>query len=92
MNGRSEDGIIVERGIRWPSGMLKSIRRYPWAALVEVGDSFFVPEPDRVEACRIARSVRGSAPWQTKRTGRRFGVRTVSGGVRCWLIKIPVQS
>ncbi len=84
---RRDARILIERGVPIPP--LRKPMRYPWAELREIGDSFLVPEPDLAERRRRMRRLCASIPWQTRRTGRRYIVRMVAGGVRCWLADIP---
>lgn len=62
--------------------------RYPWAALERAGDSFFIETAEAEQRHRY-NCLAASIPWQTRHTGRRYIVRVVAGGVRCWLAHIP---
>lgn len=53
--------------------------KYPWHKL-DRGDSFFVPDGN-------LKSLRSSASMQKGRTGRKYLVRAVDGGVRIWRLK-----
>lgn len=50
--------------------------KYPWAQM-EVGNSFFVPE---VTVKQFGSTVYAAS----KRSGRKFTIRAVDGGVRIW--------
>lgn len=49
---------------------------------MEVGQSFFIPETDT----SAINAVHGRASADGKRLGKKFTVRTVGGGKRCWRI------
>lgn len=66
------DPIKIEHGIPFPQ---KSV--YPFKAM-EVGDSFFVPNPKK--------SIRAMASIAGTRHGRKFLVRSIEGGVRVWRV------
>ena len=68
--GMSE--IKIEKNIELPRRSAKN-KLYPFDNL-EVGDSFFTEKE----------SVRGSVIWNQHITGKRFTVRKVDGGFRCW--------
>ncbi len=73
----------IEKGIP-----VVSRYKYPLNEM-EVGDSFFVPCPDRVEKCRV-QSIIGGTARQSRRPDHKFTTRTVLvGGVyglRIWRI------
>jgi hypothetical protein len=66
----------IEGGIEIP---VRLAARYPFAGM-EVGESFFVPDGDVKKlsnhACRYG-----------KKSGRRYCVRKVEGGVRVWRVE-----
>jgi hypothetical protein len=68
----------IEQGIEIPprrSGALK----YPFDQM-NVGDSFFIPEDSSVKPANVSNSAQAYG----KQTGRKFTVRRVEGGYRCW--------
>lgn len=69
----SSDEFKVEKGVPLPPP--RAI--YPWSEM-EVGDSFFVDDP------RMRDLVRRAAAWERRRSGKRFTVRKVRGGLRVW--------
>lgn len=76
--------IVVEKGIPIPDesrGGDHATRTYKYPFhLMEVGDSFFVPELNSYQfSGRIANG--------QHRTGFKFTVRTVEGGIRIWRTK-----
>lgn len=72
----------IEKGVEIPKitrvGSGGNNRKYPWNEM-EIGDSFFVPGAN-------ARQF-GTTSQASKRTGKRFTMRTVEGGVRVWRIE-----
>jgi hypothetical protein len=74
----------IEDGVPIPTRNGKSQRKYPLSALL-VGQSFFVPfasDDARKELFRLS----SVAIWHGKKTGKKFTVRTVEGGVRVWRV------
>jgi hypothetical protein len=74
--------IEIENGIPIPKQKRKRKTLYPLADL-GVGQSFFVacaPERSR----KLITSLGSSAKNQANKTGRRFTLRTVEGGIRVW--------
>jgi hypothetical protein len=74
--------IEIENGIPIPKQTRKRKTLYPLADL-GVGQSFFVacaPERSR----KLTMSLGSSAKHQANKTGRRFTLRTVEGGIRVW--------
>ena len=55
------------------------VSKYPWHAM-EIGDSFFVAD-------LTARGFAGSVYSAGKRSGKKFTVRAMDGGVRVWRIE-----
>lgn len=88
----------IEKGIALPEDKRGRYPRsggskYPLADM-SVGDSFFVPYPDGKaiknsqgqDALRVA--INSTANKQRhKQPGRRYTVRPVDGGVRCWRVE-----
>lgn len=76
----------IEKGIAPPA--IHARAKYPFAVM-EIGDSFFVPATEE-EHKKLAASVRMSASQFARRnrkaTGKKFTTRSVTGGVRCWRI------
>lgn len=69
--------IHVSKGVRPP----EPSRRNTWPfSEMEVGDSFLVPDES-------SQSARSCAVQFSKRTGRKFSIRTIDGEIRCWRIK-----
>lgn len=68
--------IKIDKGIPLPPRGGR--QRYPWQEM-EVGDSFFV------EGASV-RSLSAAAAQVGRRSGRKFSLRTVEGGVRCWRV------
>ena len=66
----------IEKTVSIPA----SIGKYPFSEM-QVGDSFFVPVGDATRA-QVSNA---ASPWG-KKHGRRFTVRTVDGGCRCWRV------
>jgi len=64
-----ETGVPIPRRKQWS-------QKYPWHDL-GVGHSFFVADGN-------LKSLRASASMQKTRTGHRYLVREVEGGVRVW--------
>ena len=91
MNG--DRGISLATGDRHvpsPPRRPRTLRRYPWKALIEKDDSFavMVPRSDPAEARRIARRLYASASWQRSRWGR-VHVIAISRSyefVQCWFV------
>lgn len=74
-------GFKLEDTIVPPPATARSNGRWPFNEM-EVGQSFFIPETDSaaMNAVNSEASVRG------RRLGKKFTVRTVAGGKRCWRI------
>lgn len=53
---------------------------YPWSEM-EVGDSFFVDDP------RLRERISSAAAKERQRSGKRFTVRKVRGGLRVWRVE-----
>lgn len=71
--------IRVDKHIPLPNRIGGSGRpaRYPWKNM-NVGDSFVFPK-------EVKRSTAQSLTYKTGKTnGRRFAIRTVAEGIRCW--------
>jgi hypothetical protein len=68
--------IKIEKDIPLPP---ERRSRYPWNAM-QVGDSFFVDNEVQ------GRKLRGAANAASKRLKKKFAVRRVTGGYRCWRI------
>jgi hypothetical protein len=74
-----ERPISVEKGIPIESKVGRgAAARYPFAQM-EVGDSFFVPG-------KRSGQLSNHCSYQRLKTGRRFTIRKVDGGVRVWRI------
>lgn len=69
----------IEKGVPLPS------KEFPLADM-EIGDSFFVPVSDARDKLKKECRVRNIIP-EYKKQGRKFTVRTVAGGFRCWRIE-----
>ena len=69
--------IKIEKNIPIPT--FKKTLKYPFEEM-QVGDSFFVKDVKRNNLSITARKY-GS------KTGRKFLVREVEGGVRCWRVE-----
>jgi hypothetical protein len=81
--------IQIEKGVAIPKNTNSGRKRiYPLDEM-SVGDSFYVA-CDENNLDKISRSVRNTAINYTKRdtsaVGKKFTVRNVEGGVRCWRI------
>lgn len=70
--------FTIEKDVPVPVGGTR--RKYPFPDM-EVGDSFFIADPLRVQSLRFAASYWG------KRHGTQFSVRREGTGCRCWRIK-----
>ncbi len=66
--------IKVDPNIPMPAGRIAS-RKYPWREMA-IGDSFFIPD--------VSRKSFSGPSLAAKRTGFKFTVRTVEGGLRVW--------
>ncbi len=75
--------LAIEKGVPIPSTALKI--RYPLADM-NVGDSFLVPD-DTSGAGPAHLRVRAAVSHFSKRNNKRFIVRKVEGGHRCWRIE-----
>jgi len=71
----------IEKGIAIPERKGGTVK-YPFEQM-EVGDSFFVPESAEVRRSNFS----NSASSYGKRTGKKFTVRKVEGGWRCWRVE-----
>lgn len=71
--------IEIEKGVPMPADAGQGPSKYPWA-LMEIGDSFFVPNGDRVATVRQQAAKKGG------QLGRKFTVsaKGQNGGVRVW--------
>lgn len=84
------DDIKIESGIPIPKKNSGYRGPWPFAQLVEVGHSFFVPDdhpklPTRQPINSLSSSANHYAMRWAK--GRKFTVRSVDGGFRCWRTK-----
>ncbi len=82
--------IEIEQGIPMPpprkSGGGGGNQKYPWEGM-QIGDSFFVPQPPGITLAKLQIRVNGSAAPAGKRLGTRYTVRQVEGGVRVWRVE-----
>jgi hypothetical protein len=69
--------FAIEKGV--PIPLPKKAGKYPWRTM-EVGDSFFVANVGHKDFATNASQAR-------KRTGFKFTLRKVEGGVRIWRIE-----
>jgi hypothetical protein len=61
--------------------------RYPWDQM-QVGDSFFVPDPDGKNGhLKLLNTMAGCASNQKKKKKTVYTVRSESNGVRIWRVK-----
>ena len=68
--------------------IVKSRRfKYPWA-LMQKGDSFFVPTTKETTIGKLQACLSSSGlNYSRKNTGTKFATRRVEGGVRVWRVK-----
>lgn len=59
-------------------------RAYPWYEM-EIGQSFMVNCPD-VESKRLANNLTSCKCNAAKKTGFKYTMRKVKGGIRCWRV------
>ena len=76
--------ITIEKGVPLPAAqefITKS--RYPWD-LMEVGDSFLVPTEEGKTPRQLMQKISPSVSRRASRTGTKYTLRIVEGGVRVW--------
>lgn len=61
-------------------------RRYPFKALTKKGMSFMVP-CDPMDLRKLWNSLTRSAAWASTKTGWKFTMRQILGGIRVWRIQ-----
>ena len=74
--------IIIEKGIPVPGASLWSREKSRVLSTMEVGDSFLLPDPSNSDLYNL----RNAASRYGKMHRRRYAVRKVDGGYRCWRI------
>jgi hypothetical protein len=77
--------FVIEKNIPVPAYNPAKRRKYPFMYL-EVGDSFFV-EANGDKFKKIEATIRSSSGHYHKMSGRKFAVKRVDGGLRCWRLK-----
>ncbi len=80
----SIEAFPVEHGVP-VEGIASKRNKYPWRKL-KVGDSFFVPGDDW-EIKSMMNSLTSCKNWATYKTGFRFVMRSVLGGIRIWRVQ-----
>ncbi len=71
--------IEIDDSVPMPAHLRGRTPIYPLQTM-ELGESFFVPKKSGI-------SMRASCGYIQRKTGRKFAVRTVDGGVRVWSTK-----
>ena len=77
----------IEKGIPAPTdGDYRGKRRLYPLHKMEMGDSFLVPIDDDKDVRKMSNSILGCGR-RSRHLGKRFVVRTLKNGIRCWRIK-----
>ncbi len=76
------DDIIIEKDVPIPKINVSKRRKYPFM-LLNIGDSFFI-EANGDAFKKMEATLRSSALYYQGVSPRRFAVKRVDRGIRCW--------